>query len=253
MHRTRPNFKHVAELAGVSTSTVDRVLNDRGGVGEARRRKVVDAARRLGMNRVLPQAVRGSLHFDVIRPQEDGDYYRRLDAALQHVSGLLGPSIALHKSIWTGHDPAQLVRFLTKARHRRHGIILYARETPEIQQAIRQARTNGVPIVMMTTDIPHLTASGGDGQVAYVGIDNHAAGATAASMMGRFLHREGSVLLLAGSLDYAAHRQRAAGFNEVMRREFPHLHLLGPLQIDDDARRAERCVREQLQANEQVL
>jgi len=46
-------FAEIASAAGVSLSTVDRVLNERGSVSEKARRLVVDAARRLGVPRTL--------------------------------------------------------------------------------------------------------------------------------------------------------------------------------------------------------
>ncbi len=49
----KPIIADVARLASVSTATVDRVLNDRGGVKPEKEIKVLSAARRLKLDRIL--------------------------------------------------------------------------------------------------------------------------------------------------------------------------------------------------------
>src|SRR5690606_29267886 len=68
-----------------------------------------------------------------------------------------------------------------------------------------------------------------------VGIDNVAAGRTAASLLGRFCPA-GKIGLIAGSLGLSDHRQRLDGFTTLMAAEFPECTLVGPLEgLDDNA------------------
>ena len=58
----------------------------------------------------------------------------------------------------------------------------------------------------------------------YIGIDNAAAGRTAASLLGRFLAgRPGKVGLIAGSMALRDHIERQIGFEQVIARDFPSL------------------------------
>src|ERR1700722_4768731 len=59
-------FVEIAVEAGVSASTVDRVLNERGSASDKARRKVIAAARRLGIPRILPSAAHELIHIDVL-------------------------------------------------------------------------------------------------------------------------------------------------------------------------------------------
>ncbi|WP_117194391.1 LacI family DNA-binding transcriptional regulator [Rhizobium terrae] len=43
-----PTLKHIADAAGVSVASVSKVLNNRGGVGDESRRRILDAAERFG-------------------------------------------------------------------------------------------------------------------------------------------------------------------------------------------------------------
>lgn len=85
----------------------------------------------------------------------------------------------------------------------------------------------GIAVVTLVSDLPGSLRSG------FVGIDNTAAGRTAASLMGRFC-RSGRIGLVAGSLGLRDHRERLEGFAEVLADEFPALELVGPLEGYDD-------------------
>jgi LacI family transcriptional regulator len=87
-----------------------------------------------------------------------------------------------------------------------------------------------VPVVTLVSDLP------GSARRHFVGIDNVAAGRTAASLLGRFCPT-GRIGLIAGSLDLRDHRERREGFEAVLRTEFPALEIVGTLEgLDDDGR-----------------
>jgi len=105
----------IATAAGVSESTVDRVLNERGSVSDTARRKVIDAARSLGIPRVLPTVAHGVLRFDVVLGYErDNDYYQNLDAAVQRYARLLGSRIAVHRHHWPYEQEGEMLDFIQR-------------------------------------------------------------------------------------------------------------------------------------------
>jgi len=59
-------MQDVARIAGVGTATVDRVLNERGNVSENVRRKVIDAARSIGLRRQLPPFYRPRIRINLV-------------------------------------------------------------------------------------------------------------------------------------------------------------------------------------------
>jgi LacI family transcriptional regulator len=81
----------------------------------------------------------------------------------------------------------------------------------------------------------------------FVGIDNVAAGRTAATLLGRFAGaRAGAVGVVLGSLSLRDHAERHFGFGQVMSAEFPSLRVLAPLEGQDDSGRTERLARDLL-------
>ena len=112
------------------------------------------------------------------------------------------------------------------------GVALVALDHPAVTEAVNGLVERGVVVVTLVSDLP------GTRRAHFIGIDNYAAGRTAATLLGRFLgHRSGKVGLIAGSLSLRDHIERQYGFEQVIAREYPDLVLL-PLREarDDDAR-----------------
>jgi len=98
-----------------------------------------------------------------------------------------------------------------------------------VVKAVDAAARRGVAVITLVSDLP------GSARRQFIGIDNQAAGRSAASLLGRFCG-SGKIGILAGSLGLRDHRERFEGFAGVMGREFPALALVGPVEgFDDDA------------------
>ena len=65
------SLKEIARRAGVGLATVDRVLNERGGVSPLKVRKVLQAARESGMKRILPEEHRQPWQIEVLISSND--------------------------------------------------------------------------------------------------------------------------------------------------------------------------------------
>jgi LacI family transcriptional regulator len=90
------------------------------------------------------------------------------------------------------------------ARTGSHGVIVKAPDEPAVVAAVERL---SVPVVTLVTDLP------ASRRVAYVGIDNRAAGATAAYLIGQWLaDRPGEVLVVRGHGSYRGEDEREAGF-----------------------------------------
>lgn len=225
----RHGLLKVAELSGVSISTVDRVLNDRGGVSDIKRRKVLAMARALGIRPGLPAPFTGPMIVDVLLADSATDHFKRLDAAFERQAQRLRSDLTLRRQRWSEHAPEQLLDALRKPRSRRHGMIVIAHDTPAVHQALNAIVQSGTPTVLLTTNLSSVEGA------LYVGIDNHAAGRSAGRLMSQWVsQRPGAVLLMVNSLAYSAHQERAKGFIEVMAQHAPDTRIIGPVECFDD-------------------
>jgi LacI family transcriptional regulator len=99
-----------------------------------------------------------------------------------------------------------------------------------VREAVDELAAQGVPVVTLISDLAQSR------RAACVGLDNRAAGRTAATLIGRFLGpRRGPVAMIAGSLSYRGHEEREMGFMRLIEEQFPHLQVVGVREGRDDA------------------
>lgn len=234
---TRPGLADVARASGVSLSTVDRVLNERGSVSERKRLKVLEAARSLGMRRILPSAVHGLLRVDLLMVDSQSPYFYRLKNAFAEQMRMHRSRLLLQQHIWEERNPGQLVQLIEQPRTRRQGLIVLAQDTPEVRKALAKQISLGVPVVLLTTNLSGLSGA------IYTGVDNHVLGRAAGSLMAQWLQGlSGDLLLVTNSFLYLAHRERIAGFLEVMQQKAPKVDVCGPFECYDDDEQVYRAI-----------
>ncbi|MCK1641450.1 LacI family DNA-binding transcriptional regulator [Bradyrhizobium sp. 157] len=232
-----PTIRDIAREANVGTATVERVLNDRGGVRTGLAERIIKAAKKLkyGDRRFRPH--RGIIRIEVLLVQPEVEvFYAELNTTFQRISASLDPTILVHRTFVREDDIAGVVQHIAKPPLRRAGLIVLAPDHPEITESIRQARMSGVEVVQM------LTGSAGE-DVPYIGIDNYAAGRTAAYYMSRMLQgRSGTLLAMCHSGAYRAHRERIRGFSDYLTQHTngDHNFCLVIFGHDDNLLSAER-------------
>ncbi|MGZ2452182.1 LacI family transcriptional regulator [Rhizobium ruizarguesonis] len=242
----RPTVHDIAAAAGVSLATVDRVLNQRPGVRHVTREKVETAIRELGYVRDVAAAnlAKGRTYPLVfILPASDNSFMHGLNAEIRQA---IVRSSAERTDIRTievpAFDPAALVAVLEGlSREKPCGIALVATDAPEVRAAVDRLVRERFPIVTLVSDLT------GSLRHHYAGVDNIAAGRTAARLLGRFLGpRKGEIAVLAGSMLVRDHRERLEGFTAVMAEEFPDLAILPVLEGRDDPEVAHMLVADAL-------
>jgi LacI family transcriptional regulator len=231
----RPTVHDVASAAGVSLATVDRVLNRRAGVKRTTAERVEAAVIRLGYVRDISAAnlaKRRIYRLVVIIPEGPNSFMRGLERQVERLRQPLAlERTEIHVMRVPAFDAAALAGAIDDLDPDAvSGLALVATESPLVRDALARLADAGVPVVTLVSDMP---ASRRD---HYVGIDNVAAGRTAASLIGRFTGaRTGKVALVAGSMLVRDHVERRLGFDQVIRSEFPHLECLPVLEARDDA------------------
>lgn len=226
----RPTVNDIAREAGVSLATVDRVLNDRPGVRARTVAAVQDAIRRIGYVRDVAAANlarQRDYRLAVVLPDTDSQFIGTLLEALAEAGRASAPlrtDVVLRR--FPSEDPHALAAILAALPEAGVlGVALMAPETPMVRDAIRSLRHNGLSVVALVSDLPNTERD------HFIGIDNRAAGRTAAVLTGRFLRRSpAQVMVLADSMLLRESIERRLGFDAVMLARFPEIEVLPSLE-----------------------
>lgn len=212
-------LKDVAYQAGTSIATVDRVLHQRGGVRLHTVRRVEQALQELERQKSQVGLVGRKFLLDMVMQTPDR-FSQLVRSALERAMPTLHPAI-FRARYHLGEDlpVAQLVAMLDKiASLGSHGVLLKAPDVPEVVRAVARLQAKGIPVVTLVTDVPTSVRR------AYVGMDNRAAGHTAAYLVAQWLGggtpTATGVLISTSSNRFRSEEERGIGFRQAIRDRY---------------------------------
>ncbi len=211
--------KDIAFQAGLSTATVDRVLNGRMGVRGQTAVRVDAAVRELERQESnLARSGKTSVIDVVIEAPER--FSSEVRTAFEREAGTFYPEmfrIRFQSAEVIAED--DFIKFLDRIRLRGSaGVVVKARDTVGIVNAVRKLVAAGIPVVTLVTDLP------GSNRLAYTGMNNKAAGATAAFLIAQTIGNAGGrVLATLSSSNFHGEEQRVDGFRATMAKIAPHV------------------------------
>lgn len=229
----RPTIVDVARVAGVSTATVDRVLNGRQGVRPSMAHRVMKAAAELGyMDESLLVTAQPKTLSNIVflLPAGTNRYLAHLGRMIVEQTSYfekagIRPVVEYIRSF----SPEILAAALLRHGRSADGIAFMAIEHPAVREAVNRLAEKGVPVVTLISDI------GNAPRAAYFGLDNRAAGRLAGYLIARFIGKgPARVAMIAGSLSYRAHEEREMGFLHVLRESWPEIEVVGLREGHDD-------------------
>ena len=201
-------IQQIAELAGVSRGTVDRVLHQRPNVSPLVREKVLRAAAHLGYAAKQAPAAANRRAAILIPRWSDSHFNRRIISGVRRAQRYLADSsfTLIEQQLRTMTMQELLRAIEQQLADGVNGLIIRAENTPEVRAAITQAVRMGVTVITYDADVPD------SGRLCHVGQDLWRAGAIAAGVMARLIRPREHVLVVTGNLRMEAHKGRVDGF-----------------------------------------
>ncbi|WP_214321286.1 LacI family DNA-binding transcriptional regulator [Nonomuraea sediminis] len=209
---TRLSVRTIAKRVGVSAATVSRVLNDRPGVAEETRDRVLRAIREQGM--VAPAPVTEPF-VGIIVPELDNPVFPLLAGAIEAKLAAYGVTAMIGSS--TKRGPTELDYLASLARQRIHGLVLISgrHANPSADHGFYwQLHQRHLPMVLVGGYVKDLP-------VSTVTTDEAAGAAMAVAHLRSLGHTR---IGLAGGQEYLRPSQnRLRGYRREMRRWFGHV------------------------------
>lgn len=226
-------IKEIAELAGVSRGTVDRVLNNRGSVNAETARKILEIAKALDYrpNRagIVLAAQKKRLKLGVILFSFDNPFFEDVKKGVESKAEELSAyncSVIIRQVHFNIEEQLSAIEELEAEEV--NGIAIAPCNHERIKEKINLLFEKGIPVVTLNTDIE------GSRRIAYVGSHYTHSGETAAGLMHLLTSGEVYAGIISGSPDILCHTERIAGFQKTIEAHYPDIHIVQTIQNHDD-------------------
>ena len=225
----RATIRDVAQEAGVSVATVNRVLAGAGNVREETGRAVAEAAHRVGYHatsliekRLLPTLP--AVRLGILLHKRAQEFYQNVEAEIRAASRECRVA-ACHCDLEFSHTqaPSDVADSMRRMAGRVDVIAATAVNHPAIDAAVDDLRADGVRVFSLLSDF----AQGA--RLGYFGLNNLKVGRGAARMVKVAAPKPGKIAIFVGGHRWHGHELRETGFRSVFR-EFPGgYEVLDPL------------------------
>ncbi len=209
--------KEIAFQAGLSQATVDRALHGRESVRQVTKDRVDAAIIELDRQYAASRLEGRKFTIDVFI-QSPERFSQAVRYAFEAELPLVRPAaFRMRFHLQERMEEREIIsKLYAIARRGSHGIVLKVPATAAIEACLAEIRERGVPVVTYVTDVAP------DLRLAYVGMENRKAGATAAHLLNQMKSpRASKILLTLSSQMFLGEEQRRVGFLDYLARRKP--------------------------------
>ena len=210
----RATIKMIAERAGVSIGTVDRVLHDRPYVKAEVRQRVLAVMEELDYrpnHMASALATSGTVRrFAMVQPRWDGYVGREIAAgAARFREERRDYNLRVDVEEYAQGDTGACLALLERlAQEGADGIALCASDHPAIREKLEALHCQGIPVVTFNSDLA------GTRRLCFVGEDAHRAGRIAGEIAAKLCRPGQALLVVYAGPEYGGHKGRVDGFME---------------------------------------
>ena len=240
-------IKEIAEKAGVSIGTVDRVLHNRGMVNAQTKERVESVMRELNYrpNQVAQglAVMKKKLKIGFFIPgAEYHPYFQHVARAAQKKAKELA-----QYGVQVNFYPVGKSRESSFSRESAYwhilreldGIVTLGMDTPDVRAYMEETRRLEIPVVFYNTYMADQEF------LAYVGCDYEQAGRLAAGLAELVGGEDAGVCIYSeGNEAATSHRERIKGFCREAAERYPGMKILDICQIEEEQEQNEASVRE---------
>ena len=225
-------IKEIADLAGVSRGTVDRVLNHRGSVNPQTKRRILEIVQALDYKPnkagIVLAAQKKNLKLGVVLLGLGTVFY---DDILKGVRDKADELAGYNCSVLIRQTEYDLIQQLDAIddllSEGISGLALSPYNDNAVREKINELHGKGIPVVTLNTDIENAL------RLAYVGCHFYRSGETAGGLMHLMTHGLVRVGIISGSQNILCHTERIAGFCHAIASH-NRIQILETINNNDD-------------------
>lgn len=239
----RTTTTDLAKVAGVSLSTVDRVLNGRGTVRPSTAERVLEAAEEIGfygeaairdrLSRSRPTSKLG-----VLLQHKESRFYENFAHELRSAAvAFEGAKVEMEVEYLEDLSPDSVAAKVASLGKRADVIGIVAAQHPTIARSIEIVRERGVPTFGLISEISAQCS------VGYLGLDNWKVGRTAAWAFANICKKPGKIAIMVGNHRYRCQELNEIGFRSFFRAQAPEFEITESMSTWEDNNQAEKLTR----------
>ena len=224
----RPTMADLADKAGTSVATVDRVLNGRAKVREETAARVYAAAHEIGYHAasVIKQRLQAELsevRLAFVLQKEKQAFYQALARELEEAVRLAkGARARAQIDFATAQDPTEIAGLIRSAGSCAQALAATAIDHHDITNAVADLKAKGVPTFAVLSDFAQGLRQ------SYIGLNNIKVGRIAAWTIAKTA-KPGKVAIFVGGHRWHGHALRETGFRSYFREHAPQFQVLDTL------------------------
>jgi len=227
-------IRDIARIANVSRGTVDRTLNNRGGVNREVEIRVKKIAEDIGYkpNRAgkALAARKKPIKIGCLLPGIDNPFFDDVIAGIRAAEKEIedyGFSVELI-SLKGYHIEKHLEAIQSLVDNGVDALCITTVDVPMISQKINELLAKGIQVATINSDVQ------GTSRLFYVGCDYIESGKVAAGMLSLMLKEKGETLIVTGSVKMQGHNQRIHGFCKEVKENELNFSIVDVIENEDD-------------------
>lgn len=245
-------IKALAEAAGVSRGTVDRVLHNRGSVKEEVANKILSLAKELGYvpNRagIALASVRTPMKIGAMLPSIGNPFFDDVKEGLYQAQREFEDlGLVLELEELEGFNDADHLKSIDRLLDKGcKALCLATIDTKVIADKIDELVDNGIKVILLNSDVLNSK------RLCFVGPDYKVEGATSAAMLSLCKKENLKILIITGSKLMLGHNQRIAGFKDELSRLHVDYQIVDILESSDSDIKAQQITQEALEKYQDI-
>lgn len=229
-------IKQIAELAGVSRGTVDKVLNGRPGVKPDTQERILQIVAELDYkpNYLGKALVRSKekLKIGVILTPEYNPFVHEIIHGIhtaQDEFKLFGLDVTI--KMLSSLEPAEQIGILNYFENENYsGVAVFPINDDQVIRKINSMQENGIAMITFNSQVQSIN------DICFVGQNHYKGGRAAAGLMNKLLPDGGDIGIIISSMNLSCHQDRLQGFQEKIAEEPRKLSIV---QIQENQDRSD--------------
>lgn len=236
----RITIKMIAEKAGTSPGTVDRAINNRGGISEKSKQHILTIAEELGYKpnkfaRAL--STQKSLRIGMIYPVNPVIFYNQMELGIDNATKELRDyKITVDKIRFKSILSKDIKEELSQIEYKQYDAFAINSAGLISDKEIEDIISMGFPVITFNTDAPDSR------RLFYIGNNSRLSGRMGGEMLSIFMHYRGNVTVLGNYASALQFSQRFAGFCEYIQPNCPNIHMYPCAEYYSDPERAKNAL-----------